>query len=240
VPGEFMRAGAFEVGTGDVIKDHVGLEAEEVAEPVVEGHLDLVLGGVELVEGAVPGVELSGMDADPFSLMPVGDEASALAIADEVGLEPAGQAMLTPGGDEPVGHEHEGAVGEGNTSGPPEVLVEDGAEAELVEEGPNHEDRSPGRGIDDLGIKRGGVFWSGVVAEQSLEFGEDVDEEIFATEVGDDALLDLAAVAVGFDDADIFIHGTAGGADFDDSGVHGRNYHDGASESQVEFSGIIR
>ena len=61
--------------------------------------------------------------ADPAALVPVGDEASALAVADEVGLEPAGEPMLTGRGDEPVGDEHEGAVGERNAFGPPEVLV---------------------------------------------------------------------------------------------------------------------
>ena len=50
--------------------------------------------------------------------------------------------------------------------------------------------------------------------EEPPEFGEDVDEEVFSSEVGDDALLDLAAVTVGFDDADIFVDGAAGGADF--------------------------
>ena len=110
---------------------------------------------MELVEGAVPGVELAGMDADPSALVPMGDEASALAVADEVGLEPAGQPMLTGRGDEPVGDEHEGAVGEGDALGLPEVLVEDRPEAELVEQGPDDEDRPPGGGIDDLGV--GGI-----------------------------------------------------------------------------------
>ena len=32
---------------------------------MVERHFDLALGRVELIEGAVPGVELAGMDADP-------------------------------------------------------------------------------------------------------------------------------------------------------------------------------
>src|SRR5512135_1531246 len=85
------------LGTGDVVEHQVGLEAEEVAEAVVERHFDPVFGGVELVEGAVPGVELSGMDADPPALVPVRDEASALAVADEVGLEPAGEAVLAGG-----------------------------------------------------------------------------------------------------------------------------------------------
>src|SRR5271168_3114415 len=81
--GEIVRAGALEVGTGDVVEHQVGLEAEEVAEAVVERHFDLVLGRLELIEGAVPGVELAGMDTDPPALVPVGDEASPLAPRSE-------------------------------------------------------------------------------------------------------------------------------------------------------------
>src|SRR5438105_7119146 len=136
VLGEVVRAGALEVRTGNVVEDQVGLEAEEVAETVVERHFNPVFGRVELVEGAVPGVELAGMDADPPALVPVRDEASALAIADEVSLEPAGEPVLTGRSDEPVGDEHEGAVGERNAFGPPEVLVEDVPEAQLIEQGP--------------------------------------------------------------------------------------------------------
>src|SRR5450755_656155 len=81
VLGEVAWSGALEVGAGDVVEHQLGLEAEEVAEAVVEGHFDAVFGRVELVEGAVPGVELAGMDANPPALVPVGDEASSLAIA---------------------------------------------------------------------------------------------------------------------------------------------------------------
>jgi hypothetical protein len=148
-----VRARALEVGAGDVVEHQVGLEAEEVAEAVVERHFDLVLGRVELIEGAVPGVELAGMDADPAALVPMGNEASALAVADEVGLEPAGEAVLTGRGDEPIGDEHEGAVGERDVFSPAEFLIEDGPEAELFEQGPDDEDGSPGGGIDDIGFE---------------------------------------------------------------------------------------
>src|SRR3954452_25562514 len=56
VLGELVRARALEVGTGDVVEHQLGLETEEVAEAVVERHFDPVLGRVELIEGAVPGV----------------------------------------------------------------------------------------------------------------------------------------------------------------------------------------
>ena len=236
VLGEVVRAGALEVGTGDVVEHQVGLEAEEVAEAVVERHFDLVLGRVELIEGAVPGVELAGMDADPAALVPVGDEASALAVADEVGLEPAGEPVLTGRGDEPVGDEHEGAVGERDAFGLPEVLVEDGPEAQLIEQGPDDEDRPPGRGFAELGV--GGISRR-LAGEEPSELGEDLDEEVLASEIGDDALLDLTAFAVGFDDADVFVDGAAGGADFHGSRVHENHYHDGLRRIKGDFRGIL-
>ena len=176
------------------------------------------------------------MDTDPPALVPVGDEASALAIADEVGLEPAGEPVLTGRRDEPVGDEHEGAVGERDAFGPPEVLVEDVPEAQLVEHGTDDEDRSPVRGIADLGICRIAGLDAGFSGEEPAELGEHLDEEVLASEIGDDALLDLAAFAVGFDDADVFVDGAAGGADFHGSRVHENHYHD---ESQG-FKGNLR
>ena len=163
---------------------------------------------MELVEGAVPGVELTGMDADPAAVVPMGDEASALAVADEVGLEPSGQAMLTGRGDEPVGDQHEGAVGERDALGSPEVLVEDRPRGRVGRTrrgrrgpAPSWRRRRPGaRWVAGLAVVLAG--------EESAELGEDLDEEILATEVGDDALLDLTVFAVGFDDADVFVDGS--------------------------------
>ena len=155
--------------------------------------------------------------------MPVGEEASARAVADEVGLEPAGEPVLTGRGDEPVGDEHEGAVGERNAFGLPEVLIEDAPEAQLIEQGPHDEDRPPGRGFAEVGV--GGIM--SLAGEEPSELGEHFDEEVLPSEIGDDALLDLTAFAVGFDDADVFVDGAAGGADFHGSRVHESHYHDG-------------
>ena len=162
------------------------------------------------------------MDADPAALVPVGDEASALAVADEVGFEPAGEAVLAGGGDEPVGDEHEGAVGERDAFGPPEGSVEDVPEAQLIEQGPNDEDRPPVRGFAESGVR--GV--RSLAGEEPSELGEHLDEEVLSSQIGDDALLDLAAFAVGLDDADVFVDGAAGGADFHGSRVHENHYHD--------------
>src|SRR4051812_19806223 len=197
---------------------------------MVERHFDLVLGPEELIEGAVPGVELAGMDADAAVLVPVGDEASALAVADEVGLEPAGQAVLTGRCDEPVGDEHEGTVGERDASGPAEVSIEDVPEAELIEQGPHDEDRPPVGCFAELGV--GGIM--SLAGEEPSELGEHLEEEVLSSEIGDDALLDLTAVAVSLDDADVFVDGAALGANFDGSRVHENHYHDGLSEINGE------
>ena len=130
--------------------------------------------------------------------------------------------MLTGRRDEPVGDEHEGAVGERDAFGPPEVLVEDAPEAQLIEQGPNDEDRPPVRGFAELGVH--GIM--SLAAEEPSELGEYFDEEVLSSEIGDDALLDLPAFAVGFDDADVFVDGAAGGAGFHGSGVHENHYHD--------------
>jgi hypothetical protein len=242
VLGEVVRAGALEIRAGQIVEDQVGFETEEIAEAVVQGHFDAIFSRVELVEGAVPGVELARMDADPSALVPVGNEATAPAVADEVGLEPAGEPMLAGRRDEPVGDEDEGAVGEGDALGVAEVLVEDRPEAQLIEQGPDDEDRPPGGGVDHLGV--GGIagLTIGVAVEEPPELGEQLDEEILTSEVGDNALLDLATVAIGFDNADVFVDGAVLGADFDGSwihdwlpasltgdgpGMHCNHYHDG-------------
>ena len=220
VLGEVVRTCALEVRTGDVVEHQIGVEAEQVAEAAVERHFDPVFGVVQLIEGAVPGVELTGVHTDPPALVPMGDEASALTIADEVGFEPAGQAMLAGRSDESIGDEHERTVSERDAIGPSEVLVKDGPEAQLIEQGADDEDRSPRGGIEDLGIGSlgGGGGRAVIAAQESLELGEDLGEEIFAAQVGDGALLDLAVVAIGFDDTDVFVERAVGRPDFNECG----------------------
>ncbi len=60
-------------------------------------------------------------------------------------------------------------------------------------------------------------LWLGVIGglaarlsgEELAELGKDLDQEVLTTEIGDDALLDLTVLAVGFDDADVFVDGAA-------------------------------
>jgi Carbon-nitrogen hydrolase len=71
VVGQTGRSCALEVGARDVVKHQVWLEAEQVAEPVIESHLDLLLGSHELIQRSVPGFQLLKVDADPLVLVPM-------------------------------------------------------------------------------------------------------------------------------------------------------------------------
>ena len=74
---------------------------------------------MELIECAIPGLELGGMHRNVSVLVPLRHKSVAFAVTHKVGLQSAGDAVLTAGTDEAIGHEHERAVGEGNVLGSP-------------------------------------------------------------------------------------------------------------------------
>jgi len=57
-------------------------------------------------------------------------------------------------------------------------------------------------------------------------------ERVFPSKVGDSPLLDLAILAVGFDDADILVDGAVGGRNFYGADKHAVEYHDRRTELQ--------
>jgi hypothetical protein len=209
-------------GAGDVVQDQVRLEAEEVAELVIERLFDPLLGSVQLIECAIPGRELAGVHPDPLALVPVRHEATTRAIANEVGLQPAGEPLFAGGTDQPIGDEHKRSVGERDVLGSPQAPVEDAPEAKLVKQGPDSQYWPPSRGVDDFEVAGGAVLRFDLSAEQAPELGQHRQQHILPAEVRDDALLDLAIFAVGFDDADVLVEGAVTGADLDRSGVHER------------------
>ena len=120
--------------------------------------------------GAMPGFELLEMDPDSLVLVPVWHEPAAPAIAEEVGFQPAGQAVFAGRPDESIGDEHKRPIGERHALSLTEHRVEDGPQPELVEQCPDGEDRSPGGGVvNDAVFDLGGVRW--VPAKASLELG---------------------------------------------------------------------
>ena len=133
--------------------------------------------------------------------------------------------MFAGRADEAIGDQHERPVGERYALGLAQSRIEDGPEPELIEQGSDDEDWPPGGGVEDIRVFGLGTVRA-VPAEQPLELGEDLNQEILAAEVSKSALLDLAAVAVSLDDADILVESTAGGTNVDGSQVHVVKYHD--------------
>jgi hypothetical protein len=79
----------------------------------------------------------------------------------------------------------------------------------LIEQSADDEDRSPVGGVSDLWFGVIGSLAVSLTGEEFAEFGKDLDEEILATEIGDDALFDLTVLSVGLDDADVLVDGAA-------------------------------
>src|SRR5262249_45296742 len=158
--------------------------------------------------------------------VPVRKDPPAPAVTDEIGLQPGGQPVLAAGLDQSIGDQDEGPVGEGDAFGAAQMGIQDGPEAQVIEEGADGQDRSPGRGVEDVKILGLRGLGSGFLAEQPLELGQQFPQEIFATQIGHGVLLDLAVETMGFDDPDVFVDRALGGPDFDGAEVHAMNYHD--------------
>src|SRR5260370_20344264 len=58
VCGEVVWTDTLEGRTGDVVEHQVGLQTEETAEAMIERDFDRILGRMELVESAIPSVDL--------------------------------------------------------------------------------------------------------------------------------------------------------------------------------------
>ena len=82
---------------------------------MVQRHLDPLFSPVELIERAIPGLELGGMHPNTSMQMPLRHKSAAFAVTDKVDLEPAGDAVLTAGTDEPIGHEYDARSANGTS-----------------------------------------------------------------------------------------------------------------------------
>ena len=189
-----------------VMPEHeVRLEAEQDAEVMIKGHLDLLLGGDELIEGAGTRPRAAEVDPDSLVLGAIGNEPVAPAIAEEVGLQRAGQAMFAGGrmshrrrGRTPVGERHALGLTDRRVR-----MVESpsGRKARTARTGPEVE-ASGCRGLRPRWRRSvpAGTRWSWVGPdERSCGRGRR------------GAPLDLAVVAIGLDDADILVDRAAGG-----------------------------
>jgi len=81
------------------------------------------------------------------------------------------------------------------------------------------EHRPPGGGFQNVDVVVGFAVQLGNAFENAFQLREHCQEQVFAAEIGDGALFDLAIFAKGFDNAEVFVDGTirgghADGADY--------------------------
>src|SRR5262249_45751415 len=207
---------------------------------VKESQFDRFLRGQELIESPVPGFQLPEMNADPVVPMPVGQKAAASTVADEVSLQPTGQAMFAGGSNQAIGDQYKRSVDERDCFGFAQMGFENRPQTELCEQGSDGEYGSPHGDFEDLGVRRWRIGIIAVAAQESSKLGKDLSEHVLATQVSDGALLDLAVFAIGFDGAHVLVNCAAGGPDFDGSEVHVVKYHDTARENQANKYEICR
>jgi len=142
--------------------------------------------------------------------------------------------VFASGAGEAIGDQDERPVGERHALGLSQGRVEDGPEPELVEQSADSQNWPPSRGIENIEIVFPRRPRVGIVAEQASQLGEHLRQQVHAAQIGEGALLDLAIVAIGFDDADILVDRAAGGPDFDSSEIHVVKYHDVMSGNQAK------
>ncbi len=92
------------------------------------------------------------MDAHRVTLVSVRQKALALAVTDEVGLQPAGQTMFAGGLNEAIWRSAETLGRQGATLGFAKVGFEDRPETELCEQRPDREYGTSSGGIEDLRV----------------------------------------------------------------------------------------
>ncbi len=112
---EIGRPLALEIGRGQIVEHHVDAQREQVTQREKQRVLGLVLAGVQLVERAIPLLQLPRLNAHPRRpagialgvVAPAGDEAPADPIADKIALQPPRQRMLAARCGEPIGDQHQ-------------------------------------------------------------------------------------------------------------------------------------
>ena len=117
---------------------------------MIKGHLDLLLGGHELIEGAVPGLEL--LEVDPELACAGASWARTGGPGDRRGSQsPASRPGDVAGGaDEPIGDQDDARSANG-TPWPYRRTSRMVHSPELVGQA-DGEDRPPGGGVEDVGV----------------------------------------------------------------------------------------
>lgn len=229
---------ALEIGRGQVIEHEVDAQRKQVAQREKQGVFDLRLERQQLIERAVPVLELARLDPHPRRparlprgvIAPRRHEAAAVAVADEVGLQPARQAMLAPRRRQPIGDQDQSLIAQrGGIATMVATLasdepVERHLKPKLAPQMARRQHRSPiprRHGVDILAPDRS--LRHRLAMQQAHQLGE-IEmrrQQVLATQIEHGAMARLAALAIGFDHPHVFMLDAfaAGGAD--DAQEHG-------------------
>jgi hypothetical protein len=92
------RSLTFEIGRGQIIKDRINLEGGQIAQPKIELMLDPFLAFKQLIERAVPLLQLARLHTHArrlagfalYLIAPCRDPAASLPVAAKIGFQPPG------------------------------------------------------------------------------------------------------------------------------------------------------
>src|SRR5215468_933021 len=110
---QLRRSVPFKICGGQVVKHQIDLQRKQIAQVHKQLELNLLLTCQQLINRAVPLLELTHLDTDPRHstglalsvFAPSRDESPAAAVTDKVALQPLRQRMLTARCYQPIGHQ---------------------------------------------------------------------------------------------------------------------------------------
>jgi hypothetical protein len=209
------------------VADDVDLQREQVPQREKKCVLDLRLALEQLIERAVPLLQLTRLDPHSWRpadrtrtiVAPCGQPPAAVAIADEVGLQPPRQAMFATRRGEPVGDQHQSAIAQRcrvATAAPGE-LVERRLQPELAPQLERHQHGSPIPCPHRTDIRTAdAAIGERLAVQQACQLAEIEmgGQQVLAAEIEDGAMTGLAVLAKGLDDPHLLVFDAfaAGGA----------------------------
>jgi hypothetical protein len=228
---DLVGPAALEVGRSEIVKHHIRLQREQIAQAQIQIALDALLVLEQLIERAIPLLELTHLDLHArcaaglacHLVAPLCHPSPAMTITDEVALQPARQPMLAAGRSKPIEHQHEGAVTERVAIAPARKAepIEHRLQPELTPQMAGGQRRPPvpgGQRRDVIGLDRArGPLRRGRITVQQprqLVEIEMLGQHIAAAEIENGAMAGLTVLSNGFDDPHILVLDTltAGGA----------------------------
>ena len=222
-----------EVGARQIVKHQFRLEVEQVAQAVVQRHLDPALVQQEMIQRAIPGLQLRrSISHAPLPLparhiAPSRDDRKRNRVSSQAPKAcslPGRVSRLAINASTRLGQSSSG-FSSGNNRGQRRPASKHLPQAQLREEVPDHEHRSPRAGVQDfdrslVGQLLGKLFLVIVAAKKAFQQRQDGFQGIAPPEVGDDLLFDASLLPHGSDNADVFVNDAGGTTNLDGADEH--------------------